>query len=200
MPIPKLDNETILLAFAVVTGLAVLLQAIFLLAITVAVRKAANSIREEAENLRTSIMPVIYDTRDLLANTQTGLASAQTSLASAQEFLVNVLGLYTRVAPKVEAATTDLVQITQGLRQQTAEMQASATEILERVRRQSNRLDEMFTNLLNTADRAGGFVVESVSRPVQQVSSMLRSVKAIIETLRKPLAPRRPTLPPAGQD
>jgi len=196
----KLDNETILLAFAVVTGLAVLLQAIFLLAITVAVRKAANSIREEAENLRTSIMPVIYDTRDLLANTQTGLASAQTSLASAQEFLVNVLGLYTRVAPKVEAATTDLVQITQGLRQQTAEMQASATEILERVRRQSNRLDEMFTNLLNTADRAGGFVVESVSRPVQQVSSMLRSVKAIIETLRKPLAPRRPTLPPAGQD
>jgi hypothetical protein len=79
-------------------------------------------------------------------------------------------------------------------------MQTSATEILERVRRQSNRLDEMFTNLLNTVDRAGGFVVQSVSKPVQQVSSVLRSVKAIIESLRKPLASRRPTLPPAGQD
>jgi methyl-accepting chemotaxis protein len=176
----------------------VLLQAIFLWAISVAVRKAANTIREEAEDLRTSVMPVIYDTRDLLANTQTSLASAQAGLASAQEFLANAQGFYTRVAPKVEAAADDLVQITQGLRRQTAEMQSSATEILERVRKQSNRLDEMFTNLLNTADRAGGFVVQSVSRPVQQVSSMLRSVKAIVETLRKPL-PRRPTLPPAGQ-
>ena len=66
MPMPKMDNETILLAFAVVTGLAVLLQTILLLAIAVAVRKTANSIREETENQRTSIMPVIYDTRDLL--------------------------------------------------------------------------------------------------------------------------------------
>ena len=70
MPMPKLDNETIRLAFAVVTGLAVLLQTIILLAISAAVRKVANSVREEAENLRTSVMPVIYDTRDLLANTQ----------------------------------------------------------------------------------------------------------------------------------
>ena len=170
-----------------------LLQTILLLAIAVAVRKTANSIREETENLRTSIMPVIYDTRDLLASTQA-------SLANAQEFLTIAQGFYARVAPKIEAATTDLVQITQGLRQQTAEMQTSATEILERVRRQSNRLDEMFTNLLNTVDRAGGFVVQSVSKPVQQVSSVLRSVKAIIESLRKPLASRRPTLPPAGQD
>jgi methyl-accepting chemotaxis protein len=194
---PKLDNETILLAFAVVTGLAVLLQAIFLWAISVAVRKAANSIREEAENLRTAVMPVIYDTRDLLANTQTSLVSAQTSLASAQEFLANMQGFYTRVAPKVETAAGDLAQITQGLRQQTAEMQTTATEILDKVRRQSNRLDEMFTSLLNTADRAGGYVAESVSKPVQQISGMLRSVKAIVESLRKPLQ-RKTILPPDG--
>ncbi len=116
MPMPKLDNETIRLAFAVVTGLAVLLQTIILLAISAAVRKVANSVREEAENLRTSVMPVIYDTRDLLANTQA-------SLASAQEFLARAQGFYTRVAPKVETAATDLVQITQTLRQQTAEFQ-----------------------------------------------------------------------------
>ncbi len=193
MPMPKLDNETIRLAFAVVTGLAVLLQTIILLAISAAVRKVANSVREEAENLRTSVMPVIYDTRDLLANTQA-------SLASAQEFLASAQGFYTRVAPKVETAATDLVQITQTLRQQTAEFQTSATEVLEKVRRQSNRLDQMLTSLLNSADRAGSFVVESVSRPVQQVSAMLRSIKAIVETLRKPLAARQPTLPPASRE
>lgn len=193
MPMPKLDNETILLAFALVTGLVLLLQTIFLLAISTAVRKAVGSMKEEAENLRTSVMPVIYDTRDLLANTQT-------TVASAQELLTNAQGFYTRVAPKVEAAATDLVQIAHGLRQETAEMQATATEILDKVRRQSSRLDEMVTNFLNTTDRAGNFVVETVGKPVRQVSGMLRSVKAIVETLRKPLPQRRTDLPPAGRD
>jgi ElaB/YqjD/DUF883 family membrane-anchored ribosome-binding protein len=197
---PKLDNETILLAFAVVTGLALVLQTIILLAIAAALRKAANSVREEAENLRTSVMPVIYDARDLLANTQTSLASAQAGLATAQEFLANAQGFYTRVAPKVETAAADLVQITQTLRQQTAEFHSSAADVLEKVRRQGNRLDEMFTSLLNATDRAGGFVVDSVSRPVQQVSSMLRSVKAFVETLRKPLGPRPHILPPGGRE
>ena len=56
---PKLDNETILLAFVAVTGLAVLLQALILLAILVSVRKAARSIKEELEDLRSAAMPVI---------------------------------------------------------------------------------------------------------------------------------------------
>src|ERR1035438_1512065 len=83
----KLDHETILLAFAVVTGLAMLLQTIMLLAITVALRKAAISVREETENLRTSVMPVIYDTRDLVATTQIVLTSAQEFVSSAQAVL-----------------------------------------------------------------------------------------------------------------
>ena len=180
---PKLDNETILLAFAVITGLAVVLQTILLLVISVAVRKAANSIRAEAEILRASLMPVIYDTRDLLANTQ-GV------LTNTQELLANAQGFYTRVAPKIEAAAADLVQIAHGLRIQSVEMQSSATEMMERVRRQSNRVDEMFSSFLDTVDRAGGFVAEAVSRPVRQISSVLRSAKAIVESLRTPLVRR----------
>jgi hypothetical protein len=42
--------------------------------------------------------------------------------------------------------------------------------------------------------------VESVSRPVQQFSSILRSVKAVVETLRKPVGPRQRTLPPGGRE
>jgi methyl-accepting chemotaxis protein len=188
MQLPKLDNETILLAFAVVTGLAVLLQTILLLVISVAVRKAASAIREEIQDLRSSITPVLFDTRDLLTN-------AQTSLANAQEFLTNTQVFFNRVAPKVETATTDLVQITHTLRLQSVEFQSSATEILERVRRQSIRVDEMFSSLLNTVDRAGGFVVQSVSKPVQQVSGMLRAAKAIIDSLRGPLGQRRTIQP-----
>jgi len=180
---PKLDNQTIAFAFIVVTGLAVLLQTLILLLIFVAMRKAAKSLREETSNLRASIMPVIFDARDLLANTQ-GI------LASTQEFLVNAQGFATRVTPRIEAATADVVEITHRLREQTAEMQSSALEIMDRVRRQSARADEMMTHLLDTLDYAGGFVADAVSRPVRQASGVLRSVKAIVESLRSSRARR----------
>jgi methyl-accepting chemotaxis protein len=177
MPMPKLDNQTILLAFAVVTGLAVLLQTFILLVISVTMRKAARSIREEIGSLRSSLMPVIYDTQELLA-------SSRDTLVNAQDFIANAQGVLTRVSPKVEEAAGDLVEITRGLRAQTTQMQSSVQEILEKVRKQSGRVDNMVTGVLDTADRAGGFVNDVVSRPVRQISSILAVVKAVIESLR----------------
>ena len=177
MQIPKLDNQTILLAFAVVTGLAVLLQTFILLAISITMRKAAGSIQKEIGDLRSSLMPVIYDTREILASSRDTLLGAQEFVASAQVFL-------TRISPKVEAVACDLVEITHGLRAQTTQMQSSMTEILEQVRKQSGRMDHMVTGVLDTADRAGGFVTDVVSRPMRQISSILAVAKAVIESLR----------------
>jgi methyl-accepting chemotaxis protein len=151
-----LDNETIMLAFVAVTGLAVVMQTIILLAIYLNVRKAAKSIKEEAEDLRSSLMPVIFNTRDFCM----------------------------RLAPKIESATTDLAELTHGLRVQSVEMQISAQEIMERLHRLSSRVDTMFTGALDAVDRAGNFVAEAVDRPVRQFSGMLAGVKAVIESLR----------------
>ena len=175
MPMLKLDNQTILLAFAVVTGLAVLLQAFMLLAISITLRKAAHSIREEIGSLRASLMPVIYDSQELIA-------SSRETLASAQEFFANAQGLLTRVSPKVEEAAGDVAEIAHGLRVQTAQMQSSVTEILENVRKQSNRVDHMVS---------GDFVTDIVSRPMRQISGVLAFAKAAIESLRGSRAQQR---------
>jgi hypothetical protein len=175
--IPKLDNQTILLAFAVVTGLAVVLQAIVLLAILASMRKSAGAIRKEVEILRASLTPILFDTRELIASSRDTLISAQVFITNAQEFL-------TRVSPKVEAAAGDLVEITKVLRTQAGQVQSTVTEIMEKVRKQSGRLDNMTSSFLDTVDRAGGFVSDVVSRPVRQVSGILAAVKAIIESLR----------------
>lgn len=189
---PKLDNETILLAFALVTGLAVLLQAIFLLAIAAAMRKTASSIRSEAESLRAAIMPVLLDTKEIAA-------SSRDTLARAQEFFVNAQGFLSRVSPRIEATAGHLEEITRGLRTQSAQMQSSVQEILARVEKQSDRVDGMITGLLDTVDRAGGFLVNVVSRPARQISGILAMVKAVVESLRGPAPRRRPT-PPAGEE
>jgi ABC-type transporter Mla subunit MlaD len=178
-----MNHDTILLAFVVVMGLAILLQTIMLLAILVAARKAASTIQEETEKMRTAVMPVIYDTRDLLASTQGILASTQDILAATQGFI-------NRVGPRIEAATTDLAEISHGLRVQSAEIQSSVLEIVGHARQQGERVDDMISHFLDTVDRAGGFVMETVRKPVQQVSGVLRSVKAIVESLRGPYARR----------
>jgi ABC-type transporter Mla subunit MlaD len=180
---PRLDNETILLAFAVVTGLAMLFQTFFLLAILVAARKAAKTLQVEAASLRSTVTPVLFEAREMIANTQGVLGSAQELIANAQEFV-------RRVTPKIEDAAGDLAEITNGLRAQSVDVQSSVLQLLDKVRKQSDRLDDMFTSLLNTVDRTGSFVTDIVSKPVRQLSSILAMVKAVVDSLRGPVVRR----------
>lgn len=166
----KLDNQTLLLAFIAVTGLAVLLQAFLLLAIFVTIRKAALSVAKQAEDLRSSMMPVIYNTRELVA----------------------------RMTPKLEGAVDDLATITEGLKKQTAEAQITLGQALDCVRQQTSRMDSMLTGMLNSVDRASRFVNETVAKPVRQVSGIVASVKAFVDALRS-AAPAQPRSHAAGK-
>jgi hypothetical protein len=72
----------------------------------------------------------------------------------------------------------------QGLRKQTEEMESTATDMLERLRHQTNRLDAMFSGVLDAADRAGGFVADGVGGVLRQISALVAGGKAIVESLR----------------
>jgi ABC-type transporter Mla subunit MlaD len=147
------------------------------LGIFISLRKAASSTKGQLEELRSSIMPVVANTRDLLAN---------------------MLDLFARVGPRIDAVSTDLAEITNGLRRQTTEIQVTADEIMDKVRRQSGRIDGMFSTVLDGVEKAGGFVAEAVGRPVRQISAVLASVKAVVDALRKPTGAERPAHTPAA--
>lgn len=153
---PKIDSQTLQLALVAAVAVALLLQTIFLLAILSTVRKTARSLKEEVEDLRSSLMPIIYNTRDLMA----------------------------RVTPQIESSIDDLAHLARDMRQQTADLQASAKDVIERLRAQMGRMDTMVTSVLDTVDRASVFVTDTVSKPVRQLSGLLASVKAIVESLR----------------
>ena len=159
----NIDNQTILLAIVAVTALALLLQAIVLLAIFLTLRNAARSLRQDVEDLHTAVMPIIFNTRELLA----------------------------RVTPQVESTVTDVAAVAHGLREQTAHVEATAKVILERVRRQSSRVDTMLSSILDAVDRAGSFLTDVVSKPARQLTGLLASLKAVIESLRAS-APEQP--------
>jgi hypothetical protein len=152
----NLDNQNIQLALVATVVVAMLIQAIVLFAALIALRKLAKSIRQEMEELRSKVMPVIDNTRILLA----------------------------RVAPKIEQTTSDLAVLTRALRDQTADIQAAADEIIGRAQHQARRVDGMLSNVLDTVDRAGSFMADTVAKPMRQLSAFLASAKAVIESLR----------------
>ncbi len=153
---PNLDTQTVQLVLVIAVALAMLLQAIALLAVFFVIRKAARSMREDLEDLRSSIAPIIYNTRDLL----------------------------TRLTPKIEETTSDLAALTHSLRTQAADVQSAANEIVDRVRRQAGRIDTILSNVLDAVERAGVFMADTVAKPMRQLSAVLASVKAVVESLR----------------
>jgi hypothetical protein len=169
---PNVNHESLLLAFVAFTGLAVLLQAMILLAIFFAVRKAAQRVQDQVEDLRTSVMPVLTESRQFLE----------------------------RVGPKLDSVATDLAELAHGLRAQSVDLQVTATEILEKVRHQTSRLDAMFTGVLDTVDRAGGVVSQSFRVPLRQLSAIGASIKAVLSTLRNGKPVPTPTHSPADKD
>jgi methyl-accepting chemotaxis protein len=153
---PKFDIPTIQLALVALVALAFLIQAIVLVAALSVLRKLAKSITDEIEDLRSSVMPVIEKTHDL----------------------------FERLAPKIESTTADLAVLTRALRDQTADVQAAADEIIARARRQAGRIDQMLSSVLDAVDRAGVFMADTVAKPMRQLSAFLASAKAVIESLR----------------
>ncbi len=102
----------------------------------------------------------------------------------------NTRDLLTRLTPKIEQTTADLAVLTHALRDQTADVQAAADEIIARAQLQARRLDSMLSNVLDTVDRAGSFMADTVTKPMRQLSAFLASAKAVIESLRRRKARR----------
>jgi hypothetical protein len=153
----NVNTETLLIVFVALTGAAVVLQSVVLLALYFSVRKASESVQNEMIELRAVVLPVATEAREFLA----------------------------RVGPKVESAATDMAEVIKGLRSQSVEMQASAMEILERLRRQTSRIDTMFSTVLDTVDRAGAVVTDAVAVPLRQVSGIAAFVRTALGTLRQ---------------
>jgi len=153
---PNVDNQTIELAFIAVAALALILQTIFVIVLVSTISKAARSTLDELENLRSSVMPIIYNTREVVA----------------------------RVAPRIEEAADELAALTRSLRAQTGDVQLAATEIIGRAQRVAGRVDEMASTVLDSVERAAEFVTGTVAKPVRQASGILASIKAIVESLR----------------
>ncbi len=153
MPI---NNQTLQLLLVALIALAMAVQAIVLMVAVAAMRKATKSMADKIEEFRSSVVPLVDKTRDLV----------------------------TRVAPRIEGTVDDLAVLTSALRRQTSDVQAAADDIVSRARRQASRIDQLLTNVLDALERAGVFMADTVQKPMRQVTALMASAKAVVESLR----------------
>lgn len=167
----NLDNHTLQLAIVAAVAIAMLIHAIVLLAILVVVRKSARSMSQQIEEMRSSVTSAIQ---------------------KAEPVLEGANNLLARTGPQIEATVHDLATLSANLRKQSDDVQSAATEIVERFRRQSARVDAKLTSIFDVLDRTTEVMSEAVSKPMRQLAGILASAKAVVETFRNGTAQTQP--------
>jgi methyl-accepting chemotaxis protein len=176
------NTETLLMIFIGITALSFLVQAVVLLGILLTVRKALHTGKEEADEFRAKLKPMIDNGSQLVTNANDLIASSKT--------LIN------KIQPQIEATVAEMAKMAHDIHAQANELQASVDEVALRARQQVDRVDNMATSVLNGIDRFGTFVNEAVHMPLRQVNGFVAATKAVVDALRAP-APARPRPRPA---
>lgn len=143
------------IVFDAIAAFALLTQAIVVLVAYITIRKVMNKAHSDIHELHSIAMPILARSKDLLE----------------------------KVAPKIESVAADVADISQTAREQTAKISFTTDEILARVHRQTSRVDNMFTSVVDGVEHAGNVVADSVTRPVRQINAVLASVKAFLSVM-----------------
>ena len=152
------NNETLLIVFVAFTGFAVFMQACVLLGILISMRRAAKSALVVTEDFRATVVPLIQSTRELIE----------------------------RATPQFLTATSNLLELTEGIRSETAELRRNLADILDRVHRQTVRLDGMLASGLDSVQHAAEAVESAVLRPARIVNRVVRTANAMLDAYRSP--------------
>lgn len=167
-----MNNETLLVAFVGLTGFAMLVQAIVMLVAFLTMRKTIVSLQSDVQEMRTSVMPILVRSKETID----------------------------KIAPKIESIASDMADLAQRAREQGVEVQATATDIMERIHRQTSRVDAMFTGLVDSVEYASNVVADTVTRPMRQISALLASAKAFLSVLATGRRPGQPAEVVQDQD
>jgi hypothetical protein len=168
-------TETFHLTVVIIAGIILLMQLAVLTAILLGVVKLSRTAREKTSELSGTIMPVLNSSRELLQTLNSFIA---------------------RVEPRLDAAATDLAEITRAAHAQAVRFESTANDLQQRVQRHAVRVDGMASNVLDSLDFATRKVSDAVRGPARRISGTIAAVSAFVESLGKP-APRKVATAPA---
>lgn len=142
--------------FVIVTAVAIVLQAIMLVALFVQLRRTAARVEETVSDLNTRLSPII----------------------SRLQILVD------DVSPRISGLVADAAELTRLARSQAQKVDRILTETMERLRLQLIHVDQILTGAMEAVEEAGSRIRETVWGPVVKASAMIRGIQSGLEFFR----------------
>ena len=157
--------------FVVVTAVAVVLQAIVLVALFLQLRRTAARVEETIADLNARLTPIL----------------------SRLQFLVE------DVSPRISGIIADASELTRLARGQAQKFDRVLTETIERLRLQLVHVDQILTGAMEAVEEAGSRLRETVWGPVVKATAIIRGIQTGLEFFRDARQGRRSTEQPSEQ-
>ncbi len=148
-------NSRLLMIFVGMVAIAMVTQAIVVIVAAVGAMKARKELLAIAAEVKAKTVPVMDSAQMLLHD----------------------------LHPKVRVITDNLVETTQIVRAKAQEFDATISEVNERARSQTERVDEMVTSVLDTTAGIATTIQKTVQVPVREFHGLVNGLKAGIDVL-----------------
>lgn len=139
--------------FIVVASVAIVMQASILIATYLRLAKLDRETEELRRQLREHVGPILRNLSDVTLT----------------------------VRDNSRLIFDDVTAVTQDARRQMEKFDRLTDEMADRLRMQIIRLDELMTTALNSLEKAGGAVKETVGGPVREAAAVIQGVKAALD-------------------
>ena len=148
-------NSRLLMIFVGMVAVALIVQAIALIAMAVGAAKARKRGLEIVEEIRTKMMPIMDNTHSFIQDT----------------------------APKVKIITENFVETSHVIRSKAQEFDVTASDLNSKTRAQAARVDGIVTSALNTTTDVAETIQRGIKVPLREVSGLINGLKAGLDVL-----------------
>ena len=157
--------------FVVVTALAVVLQAIVLVALFLQLRRTAARVEETIADINLRVTPILSRVQILVED----------------------------VSPRITGIVADASELTRLARGQAQKVDRILNETLERLRMQLIHVDQILTGAMEAVEEAGSKLRQTVWGPMVKATALVRGIQTGLEFFRSARQGREPIEPPSEQ-
>ncbi len=152
------DKLTIFIA---ITAAAIVLQMLILFVMCVVLYKLSARLKTAVDEGEARVFPLLENTKVLLQDVKTSLETMR---------------------PKVDVILDNAAHVTTTARTDADRLQTTFNDLLDRVRLQVIRADEMVTRTMDRVEETSEKVQHSVMSPLRQVSGVLQAINVSVGT------------------
>ncbi len=153
-----MDELTIFIA---ITAAAVVLQMLILLGMYLAVRKLAASVQSVTDETQSRVLPLLEKAKVMQQEVHSFLEVSR---------------------PKIDVTLDNVAHVTTTARADIERIQVTLNDMLDRLRLQVIRGDEMMTHAMDRVEQTSEKVHRSVTTPVRKVSGMAQAISTGVGT------------------